>query len=137
MYTEILWLLTLIWGRGGNLPPPFGFPLITQKRCKLQPWHFAAFSKILLETFVPNLVFLTLPSLQILRKTHGAISDFRISGQSLIKRNCLNSWTSDDIDMKLGPVTKLDKKNKTASKKFDDGVMSENYDVIAIFPIYS
>ena len=39
--------------------------------------------------------------------------------------------------MKLGPVTKLDKKNKTASKKFDDGVMSENYDVIAIFPIYS
>ena len=38
--------------------------------------------------------------------------------------------------MKLGPETKLDKKNKTTSKKFDDDVMSENCDVIVIFPIY-
>ena len=37
--------------------------------------------------------------------------------------------------MKLGPVTKLDKKNKTTSKKFDDNVMLESYDVIAIFQI--
>ena len=35
--------------------------------------------------------------------------------------------------MKLGPVTKLDKRNKTTSKKFDDEVISENYDVIVIF----
>ena len=33
--------------------------------------------------------------------------------------------------MKLEPVTELDKRNK-----FDDDVMSENCDVIAIFPIY-
>ena len=38
--------------------------------------------------------------------------------------------------MKLGPVSKLDKKNKTTSKKFDDDLMSKKYDVIAIFPIY-
>ena len=38
--------------------------------------------------------------------------------------------------MKLGPVTKLDTKNKTTSKKFDDDIMSENCDIIAIFPIY-
>ena len=38
--------------------------------------------------------------------------------------------------MKLGPVTKLDKRNKTASKKFDDVVMSEKGDVNDIFPIY-
>ena len=38
--------------------------------------------------------------------------------------------------MKLGPVPKLDKRNKTLTKKFDDDVMSENYDVIAILPIY-
>ena len=44
------------------------------------------------------------------------ISDFRISGQSLIKENCDNSRTSDDIDMKLRPVTKLDRRNKTTSK---------------------
>ena len=38
--------------------------------------------------------------------------------------------------MKLGPVTKLDKINKTTSKKFGDDVMSENCHVIVIFPIY-
>ena len=38
--------------------------------------------------------------------------------------------------MKLGPVTKLDKRNKTRSKKVDDDVTLENCDVIAIFPIY-
>ena len=38
--------------------------------------------------------------------------------------------------MKLGSVTKLDKKNKTMSKRFDDGVMSENCDVIVIFRIF-
>ena len=64
------------------------------------------------------------------------ISDFWISGQSLIKGNCHNSRTSDGIDMKLGPVTKLDKGNKTKSKKFDHEVMSQNCDVIVIFSIY-
>ena len=38
--------------------------------------------------------------------------------------------------MKLGPVTKIDKRNKTTSKKFDDEVVSVNCDVIVIFPIY-
>ena len=46
-----------------------------------------------------------------------------------------NSRTSDDIDMKLGPVPKLDKRNK-ATKKFDDEVMSENFDVIVIFQTF-
>ena len=36
-------------------------------------------------------------------------------------------------DMKLGPVTKLNKRNKTTLKKFDDYVMSANSDVIIIF----
>ena len=53
-----------------------------------------------------------------------------------MKENCHNSRTSDDIDMKLGPVTKFDKRNKTTQKKFDDNVMSANCDVIAIFSIY-
>ena len=38
--------------------------------------------------------------------------------------------------MKLGPVTKIDKKNKIMSKKFHDDVLSANYDVNVIFPIY-
>ena len=71
------------------------------------------------------------------QNSDGGICDFRISGQSLIKRNRHNSKTSDDIDMKLEPVAKLDKGNKTTSKNFDDNVMSKNCDVIAIFPIYN
>ena len=63
----------------------------------------------------------------------GGISDFRISGQSLIKENYHNSRTSDEIDMKLGPVTQLDKRNKTPSKNTDDDVMSKNYDIVVIF----
>ena len=54
----------------------------------------------------------------------------------LIKGNCHNSKTSDDIDMKPGPITKLDKKIKIASKKFDDDVMLENCNVIVILPIF-
>ena len=38
--------------------------------------------------------------------------------------------------MKLGPVTKIDKRNKTTSKKIDDDVMLENFDVTVIFLIY-
>ena len=38
--------------------------------------------------------------------------------------------------MKLGLVTKLDKRNKITAKRFDDTVMSENCDVIVIFSIY-
>ena len=60
---------------------------------------------------------------------------FPISGQSLINENYHNSRTSD-IDMKLGPVPKRYNRNKTTSKKVDDDVMSTNYDVIVIFPIY-
>ena len=36
--------------------------------------------------------------------------------------------------MKLGPITKLYKRNKV--KKIDDDLMSENCDVVAILPIY-
>ena len=38
--------------------------------------------------------------------------------------------------MKLGIATKLDKRNKTMSKKFGVDVMSENCDVIVNFQIF-
>ena len=44
------------------------------------------------------------------RNFDDCVSDFRISGQSVMKGNCHNSRTSDDIDMKLGPVTQLETK---------------------------
>ena len=37
--------------------------------------------------------------------------------------------------MNFRQVTKLDKRNKTTSKKIDDDIISENRDVIVIFPI--
>ena len=57
-------------------------------------------------------------SLQIFwQNLDGAISNFGISGQLFIKENCHNARTIDDIGMKLGPVTKIDKRNKTVLKK--------------------
>ena len=46
------------------------------------------------------------------------------------------SRISNDIDMKPGQVTKRDKWNTATSKRFAIDVMSANYDVIFIFPIY-
>ena len=37
--------------------------------------------------------------------------------------------------MKLGPVTKLDKRKTATSKKIDNDVMSTNCDAIAFYPI--
>ena len=46
---------------------------------------------------------------------------------------CHNSKTSNDIDMKPEQVTKLDKKNRELSNKFNDDIMSTNCDFIDIF----
>ena len=63
------------------------------------------------------MVSITCPrSLDIGQNSDRDISNFQISAQSLIKENCHNSRTSDDIDMKFGHVTKLDKTNKIMSK---------------------
>ena len=64
---------------------------------------------------MPNLVSLTSPDIG--QNLDGGISNFRISGQSLVKENCHNSRTSDNTDMKLGPVTKLDKTKQKNVKK--------------------
>ena len=80
---------------------------------------------------IPNLP----QSINIGQNSDKGIFDFWISGQSLIKENCHNSRTSD-IHMKLGPVTKLDKINKTLSKTSDDDDVSEDCDIIVIFSIY-
>ena len=64
------------------------------------------------------------------KNTDRGINNFRISGHSLIKENCHNSRTNGNIDIKFGSLT------KTGKKKFDDGVMLKNCDVITIFPSY-
>ena len=50
-----------------------------------------------------------------------------------MQENCHNSITSDDIDIKLELVTKLDKKNKTTFKKIDVDVMSKTVTSLSFF----
>ena len=50
------------------------------------------------------------------QNSDGGIFNFWISGQSLMKENCHNFRASDDIDMKLGAVAKIDKRNKMSKK---------------------
>ena len=51
----------------------------------------------------------------------GGTSDSRISGQSLTnEKGNGKSNTNNGIDMKLEPVSKLDKRNTATSKKIDD-----------------
>ena len=59
------------------------------------------------------MVSLTRPSLQVLGKTQTGI--FLIS--RFLVNPLKNSRTTDDINKKFGPVTKLDKRNKRTSKK--------------------
>ena len=82
----------------------------------MHPWRFAAFNFILNVPVKFGIPILLQPP-DIRQNSDVVISDFQISGQSLIKGNCHNSRTSDDIDMKLEPVTKLDKRKKATSKK--------------------
>ena len=100
----------------------------------MYPWNFTKFSNILLEILVPNLVSLTRPSFQILDKTQVGV--FSNSGFLVNPLYCNYSRTSNDIDVKRRPVTKLYKRNKATLKKFDDDVTSANCDVTIIFPVF-
>ena len=53
----------------------------------------------------------------IWKNSDAGISDFRISGQFLIIKNCRNYRIIGCQDMKLVPVIKIDKKKKNNVKK--------------------
>lgn len=57
------------------------------------------------------------------------IFSFWILVEHLLKKNGNNSGNSNDIKIKLEPLTELDKGNKATTKKFDDDFMSTNFDV--------
>ena len=121
----------------GNFTPPL--PLPNSEMLKGATLAYCSIQQLFIwdirTTFgIPNL---PLPqSLDIDQNSDGGISNFWISGQSFINENCHNSRKSYDIDMKLGPVTKIDKRNMATSKKIEDHVISANWDVIVFFPIY-
>ena len=100
----------------------------------MERWRFAAFSirDICAKFDIPNLP----QSPDNGQNLDGGIFDFQISDQSFIKENFHNSRTINDIDMKLGSVTKFGKINTARSKTFDDDVMSKTCGIIDLFPIY-
>ena len=52
---------------------------------------------------------------------------------NLLQKSCHNSGISNDLDVKLGPVTKLDKRNTTTSEKLDDEILLAKDDIIVTF----
>ena len=76
-----------------------------------------AFCSTKLETLVANPVSKTCSSHQMLDKTQTGV--FPIIGflvKPLINESCHNSRTGNDIDMRLGPISKPDKRNKATTK---------------------
>ena len=53
-----------------------------------------------------------------------------------ININFHNSRPSNDIDMKLGLLTEIGNENIATPKKVSGDVITENSDVIVIFPVY-
>ena len=53
-----------------------------------------------------------------------------------ININFHNSRVSNDIDMKLGLLTEIGNENIAKPKKVCGDVITENSDVIVIFPVY-
>ena len=82
---------------------------VTRIFCSIQS-HFI--SDIHAKFGVPNLP----QSSDIGQSSDRCIFNFCISGQSLTKENGHNSRTSNDVDIKLGSVTIIQMRNKTASK---------------------
>ena len=94
------------------------FSLNNSETVKTATLAFCSIQLHFIRNFFAKFGIPSLPwSIDIEQNSDGCISDFRISGQFLIKRNCHNSRTSDNIDIKFEPVTKLDKKNKTTTQK--------------------
>ena len=61
------------------------------------------------------------------------ISNFQISGQYFWDKSCR---TSHDIDIKLGPVTKLGKRSLVMAKKIDSDRISKKCSTVTFFLIY-
>ena len=87
-------------GRGGNSPPPFWFSLNISETVK-----------------AVALAFCTIQN-HFIRDIRAKFGIYNSPQSSDTEQNSdgYNSRTSDDIDMKLGSVTKLNKRNKTWKK---------------------
>ena len=100
---------------GDNFTTPCWFFLNNSETVKAVTVEFCSIQYHLIKDICAKFGISKLPqSLDVKQNSDGGISHLRISRQSLIKEKCHNSGT---WNMKLGPVTKLNKRNKTTSKK--------------------
>ena len=94
------------------------FSLNSSETVKAVTLAFCSIEYLLIRDIRPKFGITNSPqSLDIAQNSDGAIYDFQVSQQSFINKNCHNSRSSTDIDMKLKPVTKLEKRNTPTSKK--------------------
>ena len=124
---------------GGNfITPLLVFPsLNNSETVKAVTLAFCSIQEHFIRNILAKFGISNLPqSPDIGQNSDAGISDFQISGQSFIKENCHYSRMSNDIDMELGPVTKLDKRNTATSKKIDDDIITANCDVIVVFLVF-
>ena len=64
------------------------------------------------------------------QNSDGGYYIFQISSQSFSNKNCHNSRTSNDFEMKLRPVTKYDNRNRPIIQKSNHDVILINYNVL-------
>ena len=123
------------------------FSLNSSETVKAVTLAFCSIEYLLIRDIRPKFGITNSPqSLDIAQNSDGAIYDFQVSRQSFINKNCHNSRSSTDIDMKLKPVTKLEKRNtptskkknkkKKTKKKTDDDVVLANCVITVIFLIH-
>ena len=102
---------------GGIILEPCWFSLNNSETVKAVAMSFCSIQQTFIRDICAKLGIPNLPQCPGIGKiSDEVISNFQISGQSLIKESCYNSRTRDDIHMKLVPVTKLHRRNKTISK---------------------
>ena len=119
---------------GGSILPLCWLSLDKSETVKAVNLAFGSIQQLFIRYIRAKVGISNLPQSPVIgQNSDGSISDFRISGQFLIKENLHNSGTSNDIDMKLGPVTKLGKKNKKTSKIL---TMTPCHKIVASLPSF-
>ena len=95
---KTMWCFSFYWSDSKlkTKDSSFWFSLINSETVKAVTRAFATSINVSLETFMPSLVSLTRPSLQILGETQTGV--FPISGLSFINKICHNSRISNDMD---------------------------------------
>ena len=94
--------------------------------------NYLFITDILAKFCIPNLP----QSADIGQTPDRGIFDFQISGQSFINENCDNSITGHDTDIKLGPVTKPNRRYMPMLKTMTMTLFQEILMSLSLFPIY-